>query len=185
MLFSYDRVKIIICIIFCISLSFGIICAFYKSKFSYDEASRTIYSLHFATGINLWVRIIFNIIMIIIVLTSLIFNILDAHHLINAKVFDNSKKKKTYWFPLYAGFLFITSTLIEACFTMRYISNIINNSKLCIISFNLLYIIGDVTIFGDFYFFLLFSTDIRREIKIYFMKIYPRKKNNTAIISTN
>uniref|UniRef100_A0AAF5I203 7TM GPCR serpentine receptor class x (Srx) domain-containing protein n=1 Tax=Strongyloides stercoralis TaxID=6248 RepID=A0AAF5I203_STRER len=181
-LFSYDRVKIIIIIIFCISLFFEFICAFYKSQFFYDEASKTVYSLHHATGFNFWIRILFNITMILMVFISLIFNIIDAYHLTNVKILENSKKMKTYWFPIYTFFLFITSTLIEICFILRFISNIANNSKLCIVSFNLLYFIRDVSVFGDFYFFLLFNTDIRREIRTYCKKIFLKKKNHTTVI---
>uniref|UniRef100_A0A0N5BXJ0 G_PROTEIN_RECEP_F1_2 domain-containing protein n=1 Tax=Strongyloides papillosus TaxID=174720 RepID=A0A0N5BXJ0_STREA len=108
-LFSYDNVKIIIILIFSICLAIGFVCGLYGSQFQYDEEYKILYSLHMATGIKLCFRILYNLIMILMVLTSLIFNIIDALR------------------------------------NLKFISNVTNNSKLSVLSFNLLYVIGDVS----------------------------------------
>uniref|UniRef100_A0A0N4ZLM4 Serpentine receptor class gamma n=1 Tax=Parastrongyloides trichosuri TaxID=131310 RepID=A0A0N4ZLM4_PARTI len=179
--FLYENVVISVLTIFIISFFVGAVSFFYPSTFMYDIPSRTLYSLYKASGLTFYFRMIFIVTSTIIILLSFLFNAFGSFVLVKRKVSNNNVSSKDYWFPLYSIFVFVTSTLLESCYILRFISNTFNSPLFCVIAMKLIYYLGDLCIFGDFYFLVFFSADIKREVRSFSKKMMIKKKQTVII----
>uniref|UniRef100_A0A0K0EGI9 G-protein coupled receptors family 1 profile domain-containing protein n=1 Tax=Strongyloides stercoralis TaxID=6248 RepID=A0A0K0EGI9_STRER len=163
-IFSQKRIILIIIGMICYGTIIGSGTLFFKSRYIYNNVTNVISAVYLDKRVSIYTFAYGIVLYNLTIIFSLFFNIANWILIYKKRHEWKAKKSTNIIYAAYCFFTFIITCLHELYFILRVIGSFSGNYNFAIIANILLSFTGEIGTYGDFYFVLFISKQLRNAI---------------------